>query len=77
MISFSNGRWISIILPKLIDLHWSKKDVQFYATIYTAALEKHTDTYACILAEIAVNKRLYPELKYDKTFENALNSLYE
>jgi hypothetical protein len=77
MITFSRGAWISVIVPKLIDPCWSKKDLQFYATIYAAALEKHADNYASILAEIAVNKRLYPELKYSPILENALISLYE
>lgn len=76
MIIFSKGSWISVIPPKFIDPCWSKKDLQFYATIYAAAAEKHLHTYASILAEIAVNKRLYPELKYELALENALQLLY-
>lgn len=76
MITFSRGAWISIIPPKFIDPCWSKKDLQFYATIYAAASEKHPHTYASAIAEIAVNKRLYPELKYSNSLEKELLSLY-
>ena len=76
MITFSNGSWISVIPPKFIDPCWSKKDLQFYATIYAAAAEKHVHNYASILAEIAVNKRLYPELKYGSALEKELLLLY-
>lgn len=77
MITFSNGAWISVFPPKFIDPCWSKKDLQLYATIYAAAAEKHAHNYASAIAEIAVNKRLYPELKYGSVLEKDLRVLYE
>jgi len=77
MITFSRGAWLSVIPPKFTDPCWSKKDLQFYATIYAAATEKHEHNYASAIAEIAVNKRLYPELKYSKALEKELRVLYE
>lgn len=77
MITFSRGAWISVIVPKCIDPCWSKKDLQFYATIYAAAIEKHAHTYASAIAETAVNKRLYPELKYGPALEKSLQCLYD
>lgn len=77
MIVFSKGTWVSVAIPKYTDPCWSKKDLQFYATIYAAALENNSHNNACILAEIAVNKRLYPELKYEPALEKKLLSLYK
>jgi hypothetical protein len=77
MITFSRGAWISVIPPNFIDPCWSKKDLQFYSTIYAAAAEKHPHNYASTLAEIAVNKRLYPEVKYGIILENSLQELYD
>lgn len=62
--------------PKYIDPCWSKKDLQLYATIYAAAEEMYGNISASILAEIAVNKRLYPELTYASALEKQLESLY-
>jgi hypothetical protein len=76
MITFSRGAWISITPPKFIDPCWSKKDLQLYATIYAAAEEMYGNRTAAILAEIAVNKRLYPELIYASALEKQLDSLY-
>ncbi len=76
MITFSRGEWISVIGPRYIDPCWSKKDLQFYATIYAAAVERHGHSHASILAEIAVNKRLYPELTYGSALEKDLQALY-
>lgn len=77
MSVFSRGAWLSVLAPKFIDPCWSKKDLQFYATIYAEALAIHGDKLAPILAEVAVNKRLYPELIYDSAIEANLNKLYD
>ena len=76
MITFSSGAWLSIIPPKYIDLFWRKKDLQFYATIYAACSQEHDERRARILAEVAVNKRLYPEIKYDSRIEADLSGLF-
>lgn len=76
MIAFSRGAWISVIVPKFIDPCWSKKDIQFYATIYAEASHVHDENRARILAEVAVNKRLYPEIKYDSRIEADLIGLF-
>lgn len=76
MITFSRGAWISVIPPKFVDPCWSKKDLQFYATIYAACSQEHDERRARILAEVAVNKRLYPEIKYDSRIEADLSSLF-
>lgn len=75
MITFSRGAWISVIVPKCIDPCWSKKDLQFYATIYAAA-HVHGAIRAAILAEVAVNKRLYPGIMYDSRIEADLKGLF-
>lgn len=71
MITFSRGAWISVPVPK----GRSKKDLQFYATIYAAA-HIHGPSRAAILAEVAVNKRLYPGIMYDSRIEADLKALY-
>jgi hypothetical protein len=74
---FSRGTWLSVLAPKFIDPCWSKKDLQLYATIYAEALAIHGDKLASILAEVAVNKRLYPEVTYDAVLEAHLQNLYD
>jgi len=76
MITFSRGSWISVIIPKYTDPCWSKKDLQFYAAIYAAASHVYDENRATILAEVAVNKRLYPEMKYDARIEADLQGLF-
>jgi hypothetical protein len=76
MITFSGGAWVSIIPPKFTDPCWSKKDLLFYATIYAAASQTYDEKRALILAEVAVNKRLYPEIKYDSRIEAELQGLF-
>jgi len=76
MITFSRGVWLSVIPPKFTDPCWSKKDLQFYATIYAAAYHVTNERHARILAEVAVNKRLYPEIKYDSRIEAELQGLF-
>jgi hypothetical protein len=75
MIVFSNGDWVSVAIPKYTDPCWSKKDLQFYATIYAAA-SIYDSKRATILAEAAVNKRLYPDLRYDASLEADLQRLF-
>jgi len=77
MITFSRGGWISVTLPTYIDPCWSKKDLQLYATVYAAAIEKYGQSSATILAEIAVNKRLYTDLNYGTALEKQLQDLYD
>jgi hypothetical protein len=78
MISvFSKGEWLSVITPTHVDPCWSKNDLLFYATIYSASFSIHGDKKrANIIAEVAVNKRLYPELKYNSAIESELSSLF-
>jgi hypothetical protein len=77
MITFSRGGWISVKLPNYVDPCWSKKDLQLYATVYAAGSEKYGEGSATILAEIAVNKRLYPDIVYGSALEKQLQALYD
>jgi hypothetical protein len=74
---FSKGEWLSIIKPSFTDPCWSKNDLLFYATIYSASFAINGDKKrANIIAEVAVNKRLYPELKYNSAIESELSRLF-
>ena len=70
---YSDGKWISVNLPSL-DPCWLVSDTWYYATIYAAAIDRgFSEKRARIIAEAAVNKRIYPEISYDKGIENDLN----
>jgi len=70
---YSNGKWVSVDLPNL-DPCWLVSDTWYYATIYAAAVNSgFLEKRARIIAEAAVNKRIYPEISYDKGIESDLN----
>ena len=71
---YSDGKWVSVDLPSL-DPCWLVSDTWYYATIYAAAIHRgFLEKRARIIAEAAVNKRIYPEISYDKGIENDLNN---
>jgi hypothetical protein len=72
---YSDGKWISVELP-ILDPCWLVSDTWYYARIYAAAVNKgFSEKRSRIIAEAAVNKRIYPEISYDKSIENDLNNL--
>ena len=73
---FSQNSWKEIQMPKGYDPSWNSADKWYYATMLAAAFEKgFSHTRAEILAEAAVNKRLYPGLVYDKLLEQDIVSI--
>lgn len=73
---FSNNSWILVNPPRSPDPSWMKKDILFYSTVFAAANTLFDTKKAAILAEIAVNKRLYTELIYDSKLEEELQRCY-
>lgn len=72
---FSGGDWITVDCPK--NPSWLTSDTWYYSTMYAAAMQKGFDSVrSSILAEVAVNKRIYPELVYSFAIEQDLASIY-
>ena len=71
-IILSNNSWLSIPPPVGHDPSWLSADSFFYATMFVAAKEFFPHDRAVILAEAAVNKRLYPGIVYDSSIEDDL-----
>lgn len=67
---FSNGKWTHVRIPFNTDPCWLSSDILYYATIYAAASQSGaTEKRAVIIAEAAVNKRIYKDLVYDSGLE--------
>ena len=64
---FSNGEWTHVRIPSNTDPCWLSGDIWYYATIYAAAVRVlgADEKRAGIIAEAAVNKRIYKDLVYD------------
>jgi len=76
-IVFSGGEWVTVELPPL-DPCWLTSDTWYYSTMYAASMKKGFDSArSSILAEVAVNKRIYPELMYSFAIEQDLASIYD
>ena len=72
---YSDGKWVSVDLPSL-DPCWLVSDTWYYATIYASGIHMgFSEKRSRIIAEAAVNKRIYPEICYDKGIENDLNTV--
>ena len=77
MYLFSGGEWITVELPQL-DPCWLTSDTWYYSTMYAASLKKGFEpARAGVLAEVAVNKRIYPELVYSSAIERDLASIFD
>ena len=70
---FSNNSWITVNTP--YDPAWLPGDISFYATMFVAAKQFFSESRAEILAEAAVNKRLYPGIMYDNVLEDDIKSI--
>ena len=77
-IVFSNGKWLTVHLPKGHDPCWSPSDTWYYATMWAAGVRKGLDEKkATVVAEAATTKRIYPEIVFDSTLEKGISDLVE
>lgn len=73
---FRGGKFIQYSLPEPCDALWSKEHKLQAASIYASALQKgYKEEMSRNIAEMMVNKQVYPNIQYDETWEKIFKSL--
>ena len=73
---FRNGKWIEYPQPIFEDALWSSCHKLQAASFYATALSQgYSPTESASLAEIYVQKRIFPEIVYPKGIESKLQRI--
>lgn len=75
---FSQGKWLKVALPQILDRLWSKDHIHIYGAVVQKSIEKgFSQEKSSQLGEAYVYKLLCPGLKYDRATEMEIQSLEE
>lgn len=78
VLVFSQGKWLNLVLPHVIDRLWSKDHIHIYGAVVQKYIEKgFSQEKSSQLGEAYVYKLLCPGLKYDRMTEMEIQSLEE
>lgn len=75
---FRQGKLILYTAPQEASHQWSRDQLFHAASAYATALTKgYSEELAHSLAEIWVNKEIYPEIQYNESLEKKLKTLMD
>lgn len=73
---FRQGKIVLYTLPEPCDSMWSKQHQIQAASIYATALQKgYKESLANSIAEMMVNKQVYPKIQYEETWEKIFKTI--
>lgn len=75
-IVLSDGKWVSVPLPKGRDPSWTPAEEFVYATCYMAAIRKNFSAKRSEnIAESCVLRKVYPGIRFDNEMEKDIQFL--
>ena len=68
--------WVPVVIPKGLDPLWMDSDTWHYAAMFVGSKEMgFSDRRSEQIAEALVNRRLYPDIVYEKGLEEDMAAL--